>query len=89
MAHVVGGPILREIVGLMFIVTYVITVASGIIGVAAALNALSLHAMCMVWWSLVLSVIVAGFASVRMFAHIGWLTWVGFGSVYVAVFIVV
>lgn len=89
MAHVVGGPIVRELVGLMFIVTYVITAASGIIGVSAALNALSIHATCTIWWNLISTVAIAGLASVRKFAHIGWLTWVGFGSVYVAVFIIV
>ena len=89
MAQLIGGPILKEIVGFMFIVTYVITAASGIIGVSAAFNALSLHAMCTVWWSVVATVIIAGFASVRKFSHIGWLTWVGFFSVLVAVFIIV
>lgn len=89
MAQVVGGPITREIAGFMFIVTYAITASSGIIGVSAALNALSLHATCTVWWNLVSAVAIAGLAGVRKFAHIGWLTWVGFASVYVAVFIIV
>ncbi|KAI9045352.1 putative neutral amino acid permease [Aspergillus affinis] len=74
MAGVIGGPIAREIVGSMFIVSYVITAASGVIGVSAAFNALSLHAMCTVWWSVVATVIIAAFASVRKFSHIGWLT---------------
>ena len=89
MAQVVGGPVLREIVGVVFIITYVMTAASGIIGVSAAFNALSLHAMCTVWWSLISTAIIAVFASVRKFAHIGWLTWVGFISVYVAVLVIV
>ena len=89
MAKVVGGPALREIVGVMFIITYVMTAASGIIGVSAAFNALSLHAICTVWWSLISTAIIAGFASVRKFSHIGWLTWVGFISVYVAVLVIV
>ncbi|KAG2414455.1 hypothetical protein HFD88_003646 [Aspergillus terreus] len=89
MAQVVGGPIFKEIVGFMFIVTYVITAASGVIGVSAAFNALSLHAMCTVYWSIVSTAIIAVFASVRKFSHIGWLTWVGFVSVFAAVFIIV
>ncbi|KAL4896036.1 transmembrane amino acid transporter protein-domain-containing protein [Aspergillus ambiguus] len=89
MAQVVGGYIFKEIVGLMFIVTYVITAASGVIGVSAAFNALSLHAMCTVYWSVISTVIIALFASVRKFSHIGWLTWVGFISVFAAVFIIV
>lgn len=89
MAQVVGGPVFKEIVGFMFIVTYVITAASGVIGVSAAFNALSLHAMCTVYWSIVSTAIIAVFASVRKFSHIGWLTWVGFVSVFAAVFIIV
>ncbi|KAF9891204.1 hypothetical protein FE257_004768 [Aspergillus nanangensis] len=89
MAQVVGGNVFKEIVGFMFIVTYVITAASGVIGVSAALNALSLHATCTVYWSIVSTVIIALVASVRKFSHIGWLTWVGFFSVLIAVFIIV
>ncbi|XRM38402.1 hypothetical protein ABZX51_001822 [Aspergillus tubingensis] len=89
MAQLIGGPMLREVVGFMFIVTYVITAASGIIGVSAAFNALSLHSLCTVRFSLISTIIIAGFASVRKFSHIGWLTWVGFISILAAVLIVV
>ncbi|KAJ5689186.1 hypothetical protein N7462_003578 [Penicillium macrosclerotiorum] len=89
MAQVVGGPLLKELVGLLFTVSYVIVAASGIIGVSTALNALSLHSICSVWFSFVATIIIAGCASVRKFSHIGWLTWVGFASVYIAVFIIV
>jgi hypothetical protein len=89
MAAVVGGAAMREIVGVVFIITYVIVAASGIIGVSAALNALSLHSTCTVWFSLAATAMVAATASVRKFAHIGWLTWVGFASVFIAVMIVV
>lgn len=87
MVHLAGGrwgPLMREIVGVMFILAYVIVASSGIIGVSAAFNALSRHAMCTVYWSLVSTAIVALFASVRKFAHVGWLTWVGFFSVFAA-----
>ncbi|KAF7118491.1 hypothetical protein CNMCM5793_008017 [Aspergillus hiratsukae] len=92
MVHRAGGrwgAVMREIVGVMFILAYVIVASSGIIGVSAAFNALSRHSMCTVYWSLVSTAIVALFASVRKFAHIGWLTWVGFFSVFTAVFIIV
>ncbi|KAJ5562908.1 hypothetical protein N7461_001669 [Penicillium sp. DV-2018c] len=89
MAQVVGGPIVKEFVGVLFTVSYVIVAASGIIGVSTALNALSLHSICTVWFSFIATVIIAMCASVRKFSHIGWLTWIGFGSVYVAVFIIV
>ncbi|KAJ5775297.1 uncharacterized protein N7511_000308 [Penicillium nucicola] len=89
MAHLVGGPIVKELVGFLFTVSYVIVAASGIIGVSTALNALSLHSICTVWFSFIGTIIIAMCASVRKFSHIGWLTWVGFGSVYIAVFIIV
>lgn len=89
MAQVVGGPLLKELVGFLFTVSYVIVAASGIIGVSTGLNALSLHAICTVWFSFIATVVIAACASVRKFSHIGWLTWLGFASVYVAVFIIV
>ncbi|KAJ5649601.1 uncharacterized protein N7484_003324 [Penicillium longicatenatum] len=89
MANVVGGPLLKEVVGFLFTVSYVIVAASGIIGVSTALNALSLHAICTVWFSLIGTIVITACASVRKFSHIGWLTWAGFASVYIAVFIIV
>ncbi|ETS86636.1 hypothetical protein PFICI_00464 [Pestalotiopsis fici W106-1] len=89
MAHLVGGPVVKEIVGFLFLAAYVICAASGIIGVSTAFNALSLHATCTQWFSLVATVIVALAASVRKFEKIAWLTWVGFISVFIAVMIVV
>ncbi|CAG7947968.1 unnamed protein product [Penicillium salamii] len=89
MAQVVGGPVVKELVGALFTISYVIVAASGIIGVSTAFNALSLHSVCTVWFSFIGTIIIAMCASVRKFSHIGWLTWLGFGSVYVAVFIIV
>ncbi|PSN64992.1 hypothetical protein BS50DRAFT_496552 [Corynespora cassiicola Philippines] len=89
MALVVGGPILKEIVGGLFIIAYVLCSGSGIIGLAAGLNALSDHAACTVWWAFLSAVVIIASASVRKFEKIGWLTWAGFISIYVAVFIVV
>ncbi|KAJ6155536.1 hypothetical protein N7470_006102 [Penicillium chermesinum] len=80
MAQVVGGPILKEVVGVLFTISYVIVAASGIIGVSTALNALSHHAICTVWFTFIATIVIAGCASVRKFSHIGWLTWLGFAS---------
>lgn len=89
MAYVVGGTWLKEIVGILFLVTYAICVASGIVGAATGLNALSSHAICTNYFMLVATIACFILASVRKFEQIAWLTWVGFVSVYVAVFIVV
>ncbi|EFX03515.1 amino acid transporter [Grosmannia clavigera kw1407] len=87
MAHVVGGPWLREIVGVLFLVTYAIVGASGIFGASVGLNALSDHAICTNYFMLVAMVAVFILASVRKFEKIAFLTWAGFASVYIAVFI--
>lgn len=89
MAYVVGGTWLKEIVGVFFLVTYAICVASGIVGAATGLNALSNHAICTNYFMLVSTIACFVLASVRKFEQIAWLTWVGFASVYIAVFIVV
>lgn len=51
MANVVGGVWLKEIVGALFVIAYVLCAGSGILGVTVGLNALSHHAACTVWWT--------------------------------------
>ncbi|KAI8719921.1 hypothetical protein NCS52_00774400 [Fusarium sp. LHS14.1] len=89
MAEKVGGVWLREVVGIVFLVTFAIVGASGIFGSSVALNALSNHAICTNYFMLVATIAVFILASVRKFEKIAWLTWIGFLSVFIAVFIVV
>lgn len=89
MANVVGGPIVKEVCGALFIIAYVLCTGSGILGVSIGLNSLSHHAACTVWWSFIATIVVALTASVRKFHQIGWLTWAGFASIFTAVLIVV
>jgi hypothetical protein len=89
MSAVLGGVVLKELVGALFLVAYVLCAGSGILGVSIGLNALSTHGACTVWFSFAAAVMVIGCASVRKFQQIGWLTWAGFISIFVAVFIVV
>jgi hypothetical protein len=89
MSEVLGGKILKELTGALFLIAYVLCAGSGILGVSIGLNALSTHAACTVWWSFLATVVVALTASVRKFHNIGWLTWAGFISIFTAVFIVV
>lgn len=89
MAAVLGGNVLKEVVGALFLIAYVLCAGSGILGVSIGLNALSSHAACTVWWSFIATIVVAATASVRKFHQIGWLTWAGFISIFLAVFIVV
>ncbi|KAJ6787532.1 hypothetical protein PWT90_02787 [Aphanocladium album] len=89
MAEVVGGKWLREVVGVLFLLTWSIASASGVFGSSVALNALSDHAICTNYFMLVSMIAIFILASVRKFQKIAWLTWVGFLSIFIAVFIVV
>ncbi|KAF4548379.1 Transmembrane amino acid transporter-like protein 12 [Elsinoe fawcettii] len=89
MAYVAGGPLLREFIGALFIIDWTILAAGAIVGVSIAFNALSEHAICTNYFTLVSVVIVVGMSTIRKFEHIGWLTYAGFASVYAAVLIVV
>jgi len=89
MAAVLGGTVLKELVGALFLIAYILCAGSGILGVSIGLNALSTHAACTVWWSFIATIVVAATASVRKFHNIGILTWAGFVSIFTAVFIVV
>ncbi|CAG8263123.1 unnamed protein product [Penicillium olsonii] len=89
MAEVAGGFFAKELTGLLFLIGYVLVTGSGIIGVSTALNALSHHAACTVWWSFIAAVVIIATASVRKLQHVGWLTYAGFVSIYAAVLIVV
>ncbi|PKS08752.1 hypothetical protein jhhlp_004805 [Lomentospora prolificans] len=89
MAGLIGGPIVKEVVGALFVLAYVICTGSGFVGVAIGINALSSHAACTVWWAFIAFIVVSVSASIRKFQTIGWLTWVGFFSLFAAIFIVV
>lgn len=89
MAEVLGGVALKEVVGALFLIAYVLCAGSGIIGVSTGLNALSTHAACTVWWSFIAAIVIAACASFRKMHQIGWLTWAGFLSIFAAVFIIV
>ncbi|KAL2829306.1 transmembrane amino acid transporter protein-domain-containing protein [Aspergillus pseudoustus] len=89
MAGVVGGPILREFVGGMFVIFWVLGTGIGISGSTVAFNALSNHATCTVWWGFIAAVVVIALGSVRKYQHISWVTTLGFASVFTGVFIVV
>lgn len=88
-AGVVGGPICREVAGILFIIGNLLGTSSAIIGLGTAFNALSHHAICTVWWNVISAVVIALPASMRKFQDIGWVTYVGFVSIYAAVLIVV
>jgi hypothetical protein len=89
MGELVGGKIVKEITGLLFLVAFIIVGASGMVGVSTAFNALSNHAICTNYFTIVAAIMIGLCASVRKFEKIAWITWAGFFSVFIAVFIVV
>lgn len=89
MAQLIGGSWFRELVGALFILGNVLCVAVSLVGLSTALNALSHHAACTVWFSLISMIAIAVGGSMRTFRAIGWLTFAGFASIFVSVFIVV
>lgn len=89
MGYTVGGVWLKELIGVLYLIAYVLCSGTGIVGLSVAFNALSDHAACTVWWAFLSMVIITAAASIRTLRNIGWLTWVGFLSIFLAVFIVV
>lgn len=89
MAGLVGGWISKEITGILFIVAFLLSTSAGIVGLSTGFNALSHHSICTVWWNLIATIIIALVSSMRKLHQIGWVTYVGFVSIYAAVFIIV
>ncbi|KAH8671161.1 transmembrane amino acid transporter protein-domain-containing protein [Xylariales sp. PMI_506] len=89
MGYKVGGVWFREFIGFLYLAAYILCTGSGIIGLSVAFNALSNHAACTVWWSFLSMVIITAAASVRTLRNVGWLTWVGFFSIFIAILVVV
>lgn len=93
----VRGPYLKELVCVLYLVrpllimppSFVLVAGSGVLGVSIAIIALSDHAECTVWWAFAATIVVAAAASIRTFQSIGWLTWVGFMSLSIAILMVV
>ncbi|KAJ9637426.1 uncharacterized protein PV06_04085 [Exophiala oligosperma] len=87
MFGILWGRFGAEIVGFQLLLQQVLVAAAGTLSISTALNALSNHGACTVVFNLVAAVIVTFFSSVRTFSKLGWLTWFGFFTFFVAVFI--
>lgn len=62
---------------------------SGFIGLAQGLKILANGKACSVVWTIVAAVCTALVASIRTLGKLAILTWIGFASIFTAVFIVV
>ncbi|KAL7418624.1 hypothetical protein Q5752_007082 [Cryptotrichosporon argae] len=89
MAYVVGGKWYRELTGILYIIGYILVAGDSYIGVATALNALSDHSTCTVWFSFiafVFSTLLAGFPKM---SQIGFAAWFGVSTLFVSILILV
>jgi hypothetical protein len=86
MGHV-WGQTGREIVGVMIIIAQVLVSAAGIVTTATAFNALSDHSACTVVFALASTILITLCSSIRTFSKLGWLTWFGFVTFFISVFV--
>ena len=78
-----------SLTGVLFLLAFIIVGASGMVGVSTALNALSNHSLCTNYFSIIAAIMIGMCASMRKFENLAFITWAGFASVFIAVFIVV
>lgn len=83
------GTIGRELVGLMFLVAFVLCTGSGLLGTSIAFNALSEHGTCTVWFSFVSLILVIIFSCIRTWDKMTWPMTLAFASVLGGVLAVV
>lgn len=89
MCGVMWGSIGRELVGIMFLVAFILCCGSGLLGTSFAFNALSEHARCSVWFSFVSTVLIIMYSSIRIWGKMTWLMTLAFMSVMGGVLTVV
>ncbi|RDW83484.1 hypothetical protein BP5796_04975 [Coleophoma crateriformis] len=89
MCGLLWGPIGKEVVGLLFIISFILCTGSGILGISVALNALSDHGACSVGFSVVGLVLITMFSSIRTWDKMTWPMTAAFISVISAVLVVV
>ncbi|KAF2993879.1 hypothetical protein E8E13_001903 [Curvularia kusanoi] len=83
------GRIGRELVGVQIIVAQILISAGGIVSTSAAFNALSEHGACTVVFAAVSAILITMCSSIRTFSRLGWLTWTGFITFFIAVLVFV
>ncbi|EPE04122.1 neutral amino acid transporter [Ophiostoma piceae UAMH 11346] len=88
-AALLGGPIAREVASFIFLLTWVLAAGSGFIGLSQGFRVLSSRHICNVVWVFVAALCTAVVSSVPTLGKLTILTWVGFASIFTAVFIVV
>ncbi|KAH7137518.1 transmembrane amino acid transporter protein-domain-containing protein [Dactylonectria estremocensis] len=86
---VMGGSVAREVAGALFLLTWILATGSGFIGLAQGLKILANGKACTVVWTMVAALCTALVASIRTLGKLAIFTWIGFGCIFTAVFVVV
>ncbi|KAL6247140.1 hypothetical protein RBB50_005483 [Rhinocladiella similis] len=103
-AMLMGGPIAREATGALFLLTWtqvlpppphlkrdvcILCTGSGFVGLSQGLKILANGKGCSIVWTLVAAIATGILSSIRTLGKLAILTWIGFASIFTAVFIVV
>ncbi|KAL2436044.1 hypothetical protein ABEF95_003987 [Exophiala dermatitidis] len=88
-AMLMGGPIAREATAALFLLTWTLCTGSGFVGLSQGLKILANGKGCTIVWTLVAAIATGLLSSIRTLGKLALLTWVGFASIFTAVFIVV
>lgn len=81
------GKLGRELVGVQLIVAQILVCAGGVVSTGMAFNALSNHGACTVVFNFVSVALITITSSIRTFSRLGWLTWFGFVTFFISVFV--
>ena len=81
--------ILREIGEVLYTTSWILCAGLAIMGMSIALNSITHHGTCSVVFGFCSFLIVSAVASIRKIERLGWVAWVGFGSLVVAILTVV
>ncbi|KAG7145784.1 N amino acid transport system protein like [Verticillium longisporum] len=77
------------VAGALFIVAWTLASGAGFVGLAQGFKALSSRNVCNTVWTLVAAVCTALLASIQTLGRLTIFTWIGFASLFTAVFIIV
>ncbi|CAK7224438.1 hypothetical protein SBRCBS47491_005551 [Sporothrix bragantina] len=78
MCGVMWGATGRELVGLLFVIAFILCAGSGLLATSIAFNALSDHGACSVWFSFVAMVLIVLYSSIRTWNRMTWPMTLGF-----------
>ncbi|KAK5045064.1 hypothetical protein LTR84_010212 [Exophiala bonariae] len=87
MMALVWGKVGREFVIVQLIIIQILVCAAGVVSTGTAFNALSNHGACTVVFNFVSAALITLCSSIRTFSRLGLLTWFGFATFFLSVFI--